>query len=726
MFSSLQRGYVFARAFSPPAIRLTTVSLCFLSLFFLTASASLAQSIRYVRQGGSGNGTSWAAASGDLQAMINTSGVEQIWVAQGTYKPTSTTDRSISFVMKNGVTIYSGFPATGNPALTNRNPINYTTILSGDIDNDGTLAGNSHHVVYNYRNNLDQSAILDGFTITLGNANISSPATGIYGGGIYNEESSPKIINCLIRNNAAFNSGGGMANVRNLAIILNCTFQGNSAQGFGGGMYTATSNLLVINGLFRGNTAQSGGGLYLNTTSSAQLANCTFVSHSTVNNVGNAIVTTGSSQNQMVNCIAWNNGGAHTFDGSSSVNATYSLFEPSVTNYSGSNNIITSTLPFTSSAEQTLRPCSPAINAGDPNSSGITGTTPTDLAGNPRLYGGRIDMGAFEYQTTDTPIITQQPIRGTTVQVGTTVTASVSATGTVSSYQWYKNSSALGGQTSATLTLPSVQISDAGSYSVVVTGNCNTTVTSTVFSLVVTQPIRYVRQSSSGQGDGSSWSNASADLQAMINAAGVEQVWVGAGTYKPTSSTDRTVSFSMKNNVVIYGGFPPTGTPTLANRSTSSNPTILSGEIGGSGTDDNSYHVLFNNNNGLTNSAILDGFVITAGNATGSDPNNDGGGMLNIVSSPQIRNCIFASNTATFGGAIYYYNTSSNPLLINCSFQFNSAISAGGGCSTTAVVPNLLTARLWEIPVMEEPWLISTASLSLSAACSSTMAAVTV
>lgn len=659
-------------------------------VWLLVTSPGLAQTIRYVRQGGSGNGTSWAAASGDIQKMIDVSGVNEVWVAQGTYKPATgnNPDRTIGFVMKNGVTIYGGFPATGNPSQTDRKPTVYTTILSGDIDNDGSLANNSYHVVFNRLNNLDNTAILDGFTVTAGNASDSSPTTG-FGGGIYNENSSPQIINCLIRNNYAAASGGGMINIRNLAVIINCTFQGNAAGTFGGGMYTLTSNLLVINSLFRGNTAQSGGGLYLNTTTSAQLANCTFASHSTASNFGNAIVTTGNSSTQLLNCIAWNNGGAHTFDGSSSVQTTYSLFEPTVVNHTSSDNIITSTLPFTSSAEQTLRPCSPAINAGSPNSGGIVASSPTDVAGNPRLYEGRIDMGAFEYQSSINPTITQQPVSSTTVQVGTTVTASVSITGTVSSYQWYKNGNAVTGQMSATLTLPSVTLGDAGSYSLVVTG-CTTTVTSTAFNVVVTQPIRYVRQSSSGLGDGSSWANASSNLQGQIDAPGVEQVWVAAGTYKPTSTADRNTSFAMKNNVAIYGGFPPTGTPTLANRRTSSNPTILSGEIGGSGTDDNSYHVLFNNNNGLTNSAILDGFVITAGNATGSDPNNNGGGMLNIVSSPQLRNCIFASNTATFGGALYSYNSSSTPLLVNCSFQFNSGVQGGGALFSNGSSPQFI------------------------------------
>ena len=74
--------------------------------------------------------------------------------------------------------------------------------------------------------------------------------------------------------------------------------------------------------------------------------------------------------------------------------------------------------------------------------------------------------------------------------------------------------------------------------------------------------VLYVKQS--GTGDGSSWANASADLQAMINASGADdQVWVAAGIYKPTAyptgcgscGTTRNYTFHVKDGVKIYGGF---------------------------------------------------------------------------------------------------------------------------------------------------------------------------
>ncbi|MBD2701372.1 hypothetical protein IC229_12035 [Spirosoma sp. BT702] len=206
------------------------------------------------------------------------------------------------------------------------------------------------------------------------------------------------------------------------------------------------------------------------------------------------------------------------------------------------------------------------------------------------------------------------------------------------------------------------------------------------------QTIRYVKPTSTGTGDGSSWDNASSNLQAIINAsASGNQVWVAGGTYKPTTTTNKGISFSMKNGVAIYGGFA--GNETSLNGRLTVINSILSGDIGVVGSsNDNSYHVI-SNPPGLTNSAILDGFVIRDGVAfpPSGEPNNQGGGMYNNgsgagnVCSPTIRNCHFINNSASYGGAIYNdanldassSNGTSSPVLINCSFVNNSAFQGG-------------------------------------------------
>ncbi len=167
----------------------------------------------------------------------------------------------------------------------------------------------------------------------------------------------------------------------------------------------------------------------------------------------------------------------------------------------------------------------------------------------------------------------------------------------------------------------------------------------------------YVNHAASGSDDGSSWTNAYTDLQdALTVATSGDEIWVAQGTYYPTSGTDLYISFMLKDGVALYGGFAATET-LRSQRNWENNSTVLSGDIGTQGiTSDNSYHVV--TSNGLDNTAILDGFTVTGGNADGSDSDDNGGGIYNTNSNPTLNNLIVSSNSADFyGGGIY--NTSS-------------------------------------------------------------------
>lgn len=186
--------------------------------------------------------------------------------------------------------------------------------------------------------------------------------------------------------------------------------------------------------------------------------------------------------------------------------------------------------------------------------------------------------------------------------------------------------------------------------------------------------IIYVKSGSTG--NGSAWNNAYGSLVSALTAAqSTDEIWVSAGTYKPTTGTDRTASFTLKNNVGIYGGFA--GTETARDqRNIATNVTILSGEIGVAGIADNVYHVVSatgNISNPLTNSAILDGFTITGGNANGTTGNQgNGGGVYVSGASPTLRNITFRDNNGTNGGALYN-ESGSNPVLIDTLFEYNTA-----------------------------------------------------
>jgi Secretion system C-terminal sorting domain len=204
--------------------------------------------------------------------------------------------------------------------------------------------------------------------------------------------------------------------------------------------------------------------------------------------------------------------------------------------------------------------------------------------------------------------------------------------------------------------------------------------------------VRYVTPSGAGLMNGSSWTNAfpgtSLQIAISTSVAG-DEVWVQSGTYFTTNTFNRTIYFSMVNGVAIYGSF--NGTETLLSQRvfTCGFTSILSAEIGVPGNADNSYHVI--NNAGLNNSAVLDGFTITGGNAnfdlTGIDNRSLGGGMLNFganssICSPTIRNCLFTNNSALFGGGIFNHGQNSgnaNPIVTNCIIAFNAATDDGGG-----------------------------------------------
>src|SRR4029453_3220444 len=89
----------------------------------------------------------------------------------------------------------------------------------------------------------------------------------------------------------------------------------------------------------------------------------------------------------------------------------------------------------------------------------------------------------------------------------------------------------------------------------------------------------YVKWNCSGANNGTSWANAYTDLQSALSAASSgNEIWVAAGTYKPTSGTDRSISFALENDVAIYGGFDSTE-DLRTQRNVQTNVTILSGDI---------------------------------------------------------------------------------------------------------------------------------------------------
>lgn len=201
--------------------------------------------------------------------------------------------------------------------------------------------------------------------------------------------------------------------------------------------------------------------------------------------------------------------------------------------------------------------------------------------------------------------------------------------------------------------------------------------------------IIYVKEGAIG--DCSSWENACRLQTALYIAEVDDEVWVAAGVYKPTTSSNREATFHLKSKVEIYGGFPASG-GEWSEREWETHVTLLSGDIGIIGNyDDNSYHIV--DGSGVDNTAILDGFTISGGNANGNSPNNNGGGIYSIGGNLLLRNVIIENNTASsMGGGMFNYSES-NPTLENVKVRNNFAEGGGGMYNGDSSSPNLSSVQ---------------------------------
>jgi hypothetical protein len=172
-----------------------------------------------------GNGQSWGMAYSSLQLALDEAAgggeIAQIWVAAGVYIPTRPRDpadpKSASFALQNGIAILGGF-AGNEQFVWERDPQINVTVLSG---------GEGSERVYSvvHAEGVDATAILDGFTIRHGYA-WGQEASAFRGAGLH-ISGSPRIRDCIIRDNDALQGGGVWTDGE--PVFLRCTFIGNRA-----------------------------------------------------------------------------------------------------------------------------------------------------------------------------------------------------------------------------------------------------------------------------------------------------------------------------------------------------------------------------------------------------------------------------------------------------------------------------------------------------------------
>ena len=288
-----------------------------IALFLVFAQVGIGRTFHVdASASGANNGSSWTDAYIHLQdALVPVASGDAIWVAQGTYRPDQGAgetlgDRDATFEMKVGVSLYGGFPSGGD-VWEARDPDSYNTILSGDLtgnDNDNisydepSRAENSIHVVSSV--GTDNTTILNGFTITGGNANgVEIPY--YWGGGIYNENApspdydctteGPMITICKIIRNSSKGEGGGMYNRYSCSPIINkCVFEDNTSVWGGGAIKNDTSHPIVSGCIFENNISERGGAID-NEEASPKVTNCYFYGN-------NASIQGGAVVNWMTNC----------------------------------------------------------------------------------------------------------------------------------------------------------------------------------------------------------------------------------------------------------------------------------------------------------------------------------------------------------------------------------------------------------------------------------------
>ena len=296
-----------------------------------------------------------------------------------------------------------------------------TTIMAADSLSVVTFDDGEH-----------ERAILEGFTLAKGR---SKQGGGVYfgenvtatlrdciidgntadeGGGVYLRDSAPTILRCVITRNQAGLGGGINCTGKAAPMIDACVIDGNVADHHGGGIATVLSSQPQIsNCLITCNTSHdSGGAIYAIDGVSGQtgpvVRNSTIVDNWTADSVGGGLALHGCTCD-IRDSILWGNaalgvlGQIHIEDGS--LNLSYSDIQGGKPGIFvggsgeldwGPGNIEDDPL-FVSGAnrDHRLQSESPCIDGGDPGFEPQPGET--DLDGNDRVVGKRVDMGAYEY-----------------------------------------------------------------------------------------------------------------------------------------------------------------------------------------------------------------------------------------------------------------------------------------------------------------------------------------
>lgn len=314
------------------------------------------------------DGTTWEKAT-TLAHAIQLGAVEsgsQLWLKAGTYSVTSS-------VNVDNIGLYGGF--SGNEQhLNERNWAEHPSIIDG---------GGKVSPLRNQTLDASVSTVIDGLVVQNG----------------------------LNQQGTNGNGNGGAAILTNGAVVRNCIFRNNKTQNNknGAAIHCHSGQVRIENSLFTDNTSTgNGGAIQVGGGVTATVINCT-IADNTATGPGGAFGLGAESSNLNVyNTLAWNNTGKGArssygqntnINGGGTVISKYSAIESTSTKFTDGDDIshisLTETLtPQFVEGEYQLNETSPCIDAGNAN---LLAETERDLAGERRLSGRQIDIGAYEF-----------------------------------------------------------------------------------------------------------------------------------------------------------------------------------------------------------------------------------------------------------------------------------------------------------------------------------------
>jgi hypothetical protein len=239
-------------------------------------------------------------------------------------------------------------------------------------------------------------------------ANLIKANNADLGGGLYLQNNSDIHFdrNTIINNLADFNGGAAFINTTT-GLLTNNLLANNTASQRGGAIYCYSSPELINNTIVNNKAALQGGGLYLNGSSPLHLNGILWGNVQGATSLPNQVYLFGDdSDPQFRYCLI--EGGSEGFD--MSLGTTYNgIYENNLSSDPGFIEPSAGVGHYfeVGEASFTLHDDSPCLDSGDPDTD--PELYPTDLAGNPRIDNGCIDIGAYEKQHYTGPRISANP-----------------------------------------------------------------------------------------------------------------------------------------------------------------------------------------------------------------------------------------------------------------------------------------------------------------------------